>query len=85
MERDLKQITFNSLYILQPSLLLGDRKEYRAGEKIAGIIMTGLGPFMIGGMKKYRGVKASAVAGTMIAQTRSATSGVHVIPSDRIR
>jgi uncharacterized protein YbjT (DUF2867 family) len=36
MEQDVKLIPFDGIYILQPSFLLGGRKEYRAGEK-AGI------------------------------------------------
>jgi uncharacterized protein YbjT (DUF2867 family) len=84
MERDLQKIPFRGLYILQPSFLLGDRKEFRAGEKIAIPVMRALKPLMIGGLKKYRGVLASAVAACMIRYFLREEKGVKIIRSDNI-
>jgi uncharacterized protein YbjT (DUF2867 family) len=81
MERDLQQIPFTALFILQPSFLLGERKEFRSGEKIGIAVMKVLNPLMVGGMKKYRGVQVSAVAGCMIKQICSEKAGVMIIQS----
>jgi hypothetical protein len=79
MERDLQNIPFKSIYILQPSFLLGERKEFRTGEKTAITIMKALNPLMIGGLKKYRGVKAASVAQNMIKAVKSGENGVKII------
>jgi uncharacterized protein YbjT (DUF2867 family) len=84
MERDLQTIPFQGLYILQPSLLLGERKEFRAGERTAASIMKVLNPFLAGGLKKYRGVTASAVAKKMVTLANGKKDGVKFVRSDEI-
>jgi len=84
MEHDLQKIPFQTLCIFQPSLLMGERKEFRAGEKGATFIMKALNPLMVGGLKKYRGVLAATVARCMIRQFTSDETGVKIIRSDEI-
>ncbi|KEO74819.1 NAD-dependent epimerase/dehydratase family protein [Anditalea andensis] len=63
-EAHLKQIDFTYLGILQPSLLLGNRKEVRIGEdigKILGRIITSFGL-----LKKYKPIPDYKVAKAMI-------------------
>lgn len=84
MERDLKLIPFEALIILQPSLLMGERKEYRAGELFATKMMNILNPLFIGPLKKYRGIRASAVASCMISNTLLEFNGIRTIRSDEI-
>ncbi len=57
----LKFITF-----MRPSLLLGDREEFRSGEKIAAIMMKLFGWLMVGPMRPYKAVKALDVAKAML-------------------
>lgn len=52
-----------SVYILRPSLLIGNRKEFRAGEKLAAWLMP-LFAFLL--PARYRPVKASEVAKAMV-------------------
>lgn len=52
-----------SVYIMRPSFLLGNRKEFRLGEKIAGWLIR---PFAFVLPAKYRPVKADEVARAMI-------------------
>ena len=52
-----------SVYILRPSLLIGNRKEFRAGEKIAAWLMP-LFAFLL--PARYKPVKASEVAKAML-------------------
>jgi uncharacterized protein YbjT (DUF2867 family) len=85
MEDDLKKIPFESLYILQPSLLLGERKEFRAGEKAGIAVMKFLNPLLAGGLRKYRGVEAAGVARSMVVEMSKRVKGVKTIRSDEIK
>ena len=58
VERDTSSLGLNSFSIFRPSLLLGERNEFRPGEKI-GEVVTGLFSFaFIGGLKKYKPISA---------------------------
>lgn len=50
------------LIILRPALLIGERDELRIGEKLAQWIMPVISFLMVGGLKKYRPIKAKTVA-----------------------
>lgn len=84
LEKNLTALNYEALFILRPSILLGQRKEFRFGEKFAIILMQFLRPLMIGPMKKYRGVQASAVAATLIRCAISDEKGTHILESDQI-
>jgi len=57
-----------SVYILRPSLLMGNRKEFRAGEKFATWLMP-LFAFLL--PARYKPVKASEVAKAMVNAVKS--------------
>lgn len=84
MEEDLKKLPFEGLFILQPSLLMGDRKEHRIAEKIAISMMRIIGPLMSGALEKYRGVDALNVARCMIACANGTRTGITTISSEDI-
>jgi hypothetical protein len=46
-------------------LLLGNRNEFRLGEKIMQIIMKPISKLMFGGMKKYAAIESQQVAKAM--------------------
>ena len=80
VEEDLKVIPFNYLGLFRPSLLMGQRKEFRLGEEVAKILMKPLIWFKLA--KKYRPIYDHQVAKAMIYhanQTKSAK--VEVIQS----
>ncbi|MEN9281487.1 MAG: hypothetical protein RL594_422 [Bacteroidota bacterium] len=63
VERDLRALNFPLLTILRPSLILGNRREFRLGERIGMVLMkifNGVIP------KAYKAIEASAIAATMI-------------------
>lgn len=60
------------LHIVRPSLLLGKRKEYRFGERIAQAVMPVIS-FLL--PKKYRPVQARQVAEEMVSGTWRIESG----------
>jgi uncharacterized protein YbjT (DUF2867 family) len=75
-ERDLEALKLRSLDILQPSLLLGTRPEWRTLELAAQIAGWALGPLLMGGWSRYRPIEASMVAAAMLGAARSGRLGV---------
>lgn len=84
-ERDLSQIGFRSLVVLRPSLLTGDRQEFRLGERIGGAVLGVLSPLMVGTLGRVRPVAADQVALAMAHAVREARDGVQVLESEQIR
>ena len=78
VEEALSKLPFQSVHFFRPSLLLGDRKEFRAGEKIAKGSMKLFSFFLVGGLKRYKPVESLDVAKAMVAISKRTTSGVHV-------
>ena len=83
-ERDIKEIPFRAIYIYQPSLLTGHRKEKRPVEKLAISLMKIINPLLAGSLKKYKSIQAITVAKAMINQTYKNEEGIHTYPSDTI-
>jgi uncharacterized protein YbjT (DUF2867 family) len=81
----LKNCPFESVSVLQPSLLLGDRKEFRLGEKIGTFFMKLFSFLLIGNLKKYKPIESEAVAKTMFAIAQKNYKGFQVITSDTIQ
>ena len=67
MEQEILKLNFENIAIVRPSMLLGERKEKRAGEMVGKIVMKTFKPLLIGKMKKYRGIHGRDVAKAMIA------------------
>ena len=65
-EQELIKLNFMNLSILRPSILLGNRKENRVGEKIGIFAMKTLSPLFLGNMKKYKPIKVEYVAKAML-------------------
>lgn len=84
-ENDLKALGFRSLIILQPSLLMGERREFRLGERVGQGAMTLLGPLMLGPLAKYRGIHGRTVANAMLRLAKEDLPGVHILESDRLQ
>jgi uncharacterized protein YbjT (DUF2867 family) len=76
-ESAITRIPFQRITIVRPSLLLGERKEFRMGERI-GQLFTPLIP------AKYRPVYAHDVASVLIASLFDSKSGVQIIESKDI-
>jgi uncharacterized protein YbjT (DUF2867 family) len=66
MEAAVKRLPFRALWIVRPSLLLGDRKEFRLGERIAELVSRPLAIFFFGRYRRYRPVHARDVAAAMV-------------------
>ena len=78
IEEALKQLNYPALHIFQPSLLMGDRKEFRLMEKIVQAVMPVFSVLMFGGLKKFKPIKGIEVAEAMIAAAKMEKTGVFV-------
>jgi uncharacterized protein YbjT (DUF2867 family) len=84
-EDDLKKLAIASIHIYQPSLLRGNRKEKRIGEKIALILFKFIDPLLFGSLKKYRSIKTDVIALAMYQQSLKEKQGIFTYPSDIIK
>ena len=66
MQFAIAELKLPRAFAVQPSLLLGPRKELRIGERLAMLLLTPLSGLLIGGLKQYRPIQASEVACNMI-------------------
>jgi len=84
MEKALVDLKLPKLIIIRPSLLLGEREEFRLAERITTLLSPLMIPLMKGKLKKYMPVQASQVAKTMFHLTLNATEPVQVIENIEI-
>jgi len=84
-EEELKQADLPYLYIYRPSVLVGPRQESRLGESIGKIFIALAYPFLLGPLKKYRGIHVGKIAAAMIKNAKNWELGVHVFESDEIK
>ena len=65
-----------SVHILQPSQLLGKRKEFRLGERIIMPVMKFVSLFLTGRAKKFSAIQGAEVAKAMITASKTTKTGV---------
>ncbi|MEO8962164.1 MAG: semialdehyde dehydrogenase, partial [Ginsengibacter sp.] len=76
-ENKLKQFPFISIGIFQPSILNGNRKESRIGERFAQIIMDLISFLLLGPLRKFRSIGANSVAKAMVQASKKQSPGIH--------
>ena len=84
-ENFLSIMNFKSVSILRPSLLLGERKEFRLGEKIASFLMKLFGFVFIGNLKKYKPIESKNVAKALFEIAQRNNKGFTIYESDAIQ
>ena len=84
-EEDIKGVGLKTLHIYQPSLLTGDRKEFRLMEKIIVGLSYVIDPLLIGGLRKYRSIPAKTVAMAMYKESINKNEGVFIHSSENIK
>jgi uncharacterized protein YbjT (DUF2867 family) len=75
VEDAVKAVGLRAVHIMRPSMLLGDRKEFRLGEKIGTPVMKVIS-FLL--PSKYKPVHGRDVAKTMIASSKKNEPGFFV-------
>lgn len=83
VEVAVKRLPFRAVWVLRPSLLLGEREELRVGEKLASVVSRPLAPIMVGRLRRYRPVEARDVAAAMVRLAELDGTG-GVVESDEI-
>lgn len=66
LEKELIELEMPQLSIVRPSLLVGERDEFRIGEKMGEGALKVLNPTLLGPLKKFRSIEAAQVAEAMI-------------------
>jgi uncharacterized protein YbjT (DUF2867 family) len=78
VEEAISKLKFESIHFFRPSLLLGDRKEFRAGEKIAQSSMKFISFLFFGPLKKYKPIESKDVAKAMLAAAKDTGKGIQI-------
>ncbi|MCK6542706.1 NAD(P)H-binding protein [bacterium] len=85
LENALETLRFRSLSIFRPSFLVGERSERRIGEALGIVVFRALGFLLVGRWKKYRAIRAQAVAEAMIEMAKHERAGKTIYESDVIQ
>lgn len=70
LEKALEELHFSQLNIFRPSILAGNRFEFRLGEKIGIGIAQVISPLLLGSLRKYKPIHAAQVANAMMHATQ---------------
>jgi len=85
MEQEVLRQNIPNTFILRPSIIKGNRKETRIGEKIVLTIFKLFQPLMIGKLKKYKIIEAKDIVNTMVKLANTKASTEKIITSDYIK
>jgi uncharacterized protein YbjT (DUF2867 family) len=81
-EAMVRTVGFESLTIIRPSFLAGDRVESRPGERLAIAALSALKPIV---PAKYRPISVRTVAAALVSSAIAGGGGVRVIESDELQ
>jgi len=81
----LKNCEFESVAVLQPSLLLGNRAEFRFGEKVGAFFMRTFSFIFQGNLKKYKAIEGKTVAKAMFKIAQRHDTGFKIYESNVIQ
>ena len=84
-EQVIKSLPFRAVHIFRPSMLLGQRSEFRWEDVVIPPLMKMFSLALFGRWRKYRAIHARTVAHAMLLAAKSDASGIHVYDSDEIR
>ncbi len=81
-EADVRKLPYPATQIFRPSLLLGERAEFRLGERIAMMAAPLLSSLLFGRLRRYRPMHADVVARAMTRIALEAPRGPNVFAYD---
>ncbi|ERN51653.1 oxidoreductase [Alkalihalophilus marmarensis] len=85
MEEAVKKVGYPHVDIFRPSLLLGNREEFRFGEKLGEYAVKVMKPLLLGPLRKYRGIEDVVVARAMVKQaSENRNPGTVIFQSNEI-
>lgn len=78
VENSVAHLQFAAFHTFRPSMLLGQRKEFRLGEQIGKIAMRIFSFLFIGAIRKYKAIHAKQVAMAMVNASLTEIAGMVV-------
>jgi len=81
-EADIRKLPYRAMQIFRPSLLLGERAEFRLGERFAMMAAPLLSWLLLGRLRRYRPIHAAVVARAMTRIALEAPRGPNVFEYD---
>ena len=87
MEAGLRQLGLKGLFIFRPAMLLGRRRNLRAGEwmgKAADLLLTPL-LLLVPPLRRYKAIEAKTVAAAMLRAVAAGPAGVQVYESEQMQ
>lgn len=75
MERDVQELGIEKTAFYRPSLLLGNREEFRLGEQIGSVFMRIFNPLFVGKLKDYKAIPGKIVAQAMLNNALNFSGG----------
>lgn len=84
LEEAIDAVDFNSLHIFRPSILLGDRNEYRFGEHILQSTSRAFSALLFGSLRKYKAIEGKTVATAMVNAAKKTSQGKFLYEYDAI-
>jgi uncharacterized protein YbjT (DUF2867 family) len=85
VEEAVQKFPIESISIFRPSMLLGIRKEFRLGERIAQSAMKLVAPLFAGKWKKYKAIEARDVAAAMVEASKQNKAGPTIYGYDEMK
>lgn len=83
-EQALEQLHFNAFAFFRPSMLLGNRIEFRLGEQIGKVVMQALSFAFIGKLKRYKAIHVNQVASAMIKYAKLDKRGNTIMENEEM-
>jgi uncharacterized protein YbjT (DUF2867 family) len=78
------KLGIENVSIFRPSLIIGQREESRAKERLAKSVANALSFAMVGPLSKYRPIEATTIARAMLAASAAPAPGVTIYEFDRM-
>ncbi|MEC5166891.1 uncharacterized protein YbjT (DUF2867 family) [Flavobacterium sp. PL11] len=85
IENFLKECTFESVAVLRPSLLLGDRSQFRFAEKMGAYFMKVFSFVFVGKLKKFKAIESKVLAKALLNVANTTRKGIVIYESDEIQ
>ena len=83
-ENAIRKLDFESFTIFRPSMLLGNRREFRFGETLGKLVMQFFSFLFVGRLKLYKAIDAKQVAKAMIYESKLNKVGNFVFENDKL-
>ena len=85
LENVVQALQLPSTVFFRPSLLLGERKEFRLGERIAEGVLPLLNLFLVGPFQRYRGTEVEVLARFMLQILLDPKPGFRIVENEEIQ